>query len=173
MILFFVSPLFSRSIARYATYEQMREERDYALQRLELYETRADAALICLEQTAGEVAKANAERKALAAQLEARDNTVRELRAIIDAQGLDVSKAIGGKSKRTKVCLLSDVVDALREPLSEYERQIMNLPVAGRKEFEQVEENAVDSLNLILMKLTDWVSKDDAKDLLARYVEDL
>mmetsp|Transcript_11804 Transcript_11804/g.34085 ORF Transcript_11804/g.34085 Transcript_11804/m.34085 type:complete len:105 (-) Transcript_11804:101-415(-) len=98
-----------------------------------------------------------------------------EYRAIIDDFELDVSKGVGGPHRRTKDQLKEEVLEALEVmPLEDFEHFVDGIETASLDhEFQDVKEDVRNALLLQCARLRDWVSPEEAKQILRDLIVDL
>lgn len=123
-----------------------------------------------------ELDRSNAERQLLAASLKQTEATLAEYRALIDAHQLMVSKAVGGKKKRTKHQMRDDIISAIvgpdyRIPLEDYQAGLLDTvkhmaPLPANREIAQHLANVV-------AYLCEWVTPGQARDIIRKELDSL
>lgn len=109
------------------------------------------------------------ERTHLAERLEDAEKTVDQLRDIIDEHKLPISKAVGGRKKRTKKHLKTDVIAALRRPLDirdmDYYANVVNALPEDRHFKDEIHHVRLE-LDRCVDLLSEWVDVEQAKKIL-------
>ena len=100
------------------------------------------------------------------------EKTLAEYRCVIDSHGLEVSKGVGGRNKRTKEHLRDDIVTALRLPIQDYARQVGRLKVGDDTDFVKVRQKLSNDIDSIVAYLAEWLPVSQALDIFAEEIYD-